>query len=117
MLLARPAPMVQKATKRRNSMGAGIENQIGPFMYADGALFEKAFGGRLFRIVIAGARNAGIIGPEDNGIAVLDEDNQAIVIDQHIREGSGYFGPSERQKAEAERIMGMDWKQFTSFLR
>jgi len=95
----------------------GIDNQIGPYMYADGAIFEKAFGGRLFKVVIAGARNAGIIGPEDNGIAILDEDYQQIVLDNHVKESSGYFGPSRRQWEEAGRIMDMNWEQFTDFIR
>lgn len=98
-------------------MGAGIKNQIGPYMYADGAIAEKAFAGRLFKVVIAGARNAGIIGSEDNGIVVLDEDNQAIALDNHVKESTGYFGPSERQWAEFRRIMAMDWAAFSEFVR
>lgn len=99
-------------------MGKGIQNKIGPYMYADGALFEKAFaGGRDFKIVIAGAFNAGIIGSEHNGIVVLDETYSNVVLDQHVREDSGYFGPSARQMAEAERIMAMDWAEFSKFCR
>lgn len=98
-------------------MGKGIKNQIGPYMYAEGAIGEKAFSGRLFKIVIAGARNAGIIGPEDNGIAILDDDHNAVVLDNHVKESTGYFGPSANQLAEFQRIMGMDWKAFTDFVR
>jgi len=98
-------------------MGKGIANKIGQFRYADGALSEKAFSGRLFKILIAGAEEAGVIGSECNGIAILDDNFQRVALTGHVREASGYYGPSERQWAEFRRILAMDWREFTSFLR
>lgn len=98
-------------------MSSGIKNQIGPYRYADDALGEKSFGGRLFKIVIAGAFDAGIVGSECNGIVILDENNESVVLDEHFKEVSGYNGPSARQKAEFKRIMDMDWPEFSKFCR
>lgn len=97
-------------------MSAGIQKSFGPYLYAEGALTNKKFGDRSFTIIISGARNAGIIGPEDNGIVILDDDNRSVVLDNHIKETSGYDGPSKAQVAERDRIMGMDWKAFTDFM-
>jgi hypothetical protein len=99
-----------------------MDRQHGPYLYKDGWKAEKRFSAdgsstRTFTVLIAAAYNAGIIGSEHNGIAVLDEDNQTLVLDQHLREGSGYFGPSARQKAEYTRVMAMDWKAFSEFCR
>jgi|HigsolmetaGSP11D_1036233.scaffolds.fasta_scaffold02055_1 hypothetical protein len=98
-------------------MGIGVKNRIGQFTYADGAIGEKSFRGRNFIVVIAGARIAGIVGPEDNGIVILDEDHGTVVLDNHVKETSGYFGPSRRQIAEFKRIMAMDWAEFSEFVR
>lgn len=99
-------------------MGAGIANQVGPYMYADGAMAEKTFeGGRTFIVVIAGAYNAGIIGSEHNGIAILDKDHGQVVLDQHLITGSGYSGPSRDQQLEFQRIMKLDWAGFRDFMR
>ncbi|MTH94795.1 hypothetical protein [Roseibium sp. RKSG952] len=98
-------------------MSDGIKNQIGRYHYADGAIGEKSFRNRLFKVVIAGAYNAGIVGPEHNGIAILDENNLQVVLDQHCPQLSGSFGPSASQKAEFDRIMAMDWKAFSKFCR
>lgn len=98
-------------------MSDGIKNKIGNWRYADGSLAEKSFGGRLFKIVIAGARDEGIVGPEVNGILVIDEMSQNVVLACHMREDSGYFGPSARQMAEFKRILSMDWDEFSKFVR
>ena len=79
-------------------MSAGIANQIGPFMYADGALRTREVEGTVYKIGIAGAYNAhGLIGSEHNGLFVLDDTNKQVVLDRHAEEHTGYFGPSERQ--------------------
>jgi hypothetical protein len=33
----------------------------------------------------------------------------------HVRESTGYFGPSERQQKEFKRIVALDWKEFSEF--
>lgn len=99
-----------------------LTGKIGPYLHAEGCAADKVFdlgggGKRTFKVVIAGALHAGIIGPEYNGIAVLDDDANQVVLDQHCRIDSGYFGPSAKQKAEFDRIMAMDWKGFTAFVK
>jgi len=74
------------------------------------------FGRRSFRVVLYGAYNAfGLIGPEKNGIAVLDEDSMQVVLDGHCPQDNGYFGPSDAQTAEWNRICGMDAAEFVEF--
>ena len=73
---------------------------------------------RTFRVLVYGAYNAyGLIGSECNGILVLDEDFKTVILDEHAKEDTGYFGPSERQLAEWERIVAMfDYKDFAAFV-
>ena len=63
-----------------------LSNQVGPYHYADGMLrklsFDAGRGSRTFKVVIASAYNAGIVGPEHNGIVVLDDDHGQVVLDQ-----------------------------------
>jgi hypothetical protein len=99
-----------------------LDKKIGPYLYQDGWLAQKTFNDhqgipRSFTVLIAGAYDAGIIGPEHNGIVVLDDDNRQVVLDQHVRESSGYYGPTVRQQAEFQRVMAMGWKEFTGFCR
>jgi hypothetical protein len=78
---------------------------------------QKNFDKRNFVIFIYGATNVyGLIGPEDNGIAILDEDNKRVILDGHCRENTGYFGPSQKQINEFNRIMGMTWGEFKDFV-
>lgn len=69
--------------------------------------------GRKFRVLLYSALNAnGLIGPEFNGIAVLDEDDKKVIVDNIEKQDSGYFGPSEKQKAKFEEICQMKFKEF-----
>lgn len=73
--------------------------------------------GRTLRVVLYGAYNAlGLIGPEMNGIAILDEDARCVVLDGHLQEDTGYFGPSRRQVIEHSRIMGMTDEELEDFI-
>lgn len=100
-----------------------MDRRIGPYHYADGWMAQKRFPAedgtsvRTFTVVVAAAYNAGIIGPEHNGLAILDEDNQSVVLDQHLCASTGYYGPSKEQKAEFRRVMDMDWETFSKFCR
>ena len=82
-------------------------NHIGPFTgIAFDAQRQVLVNGavRRFRIVAYEAYNAcGLIGPEQNGVAVLDEDHKAIVCDQLWQADTGYFGlnPDVLTKAKA----------------
>lgn len=66
-----------------------------------------------FRVLVYGAFNAmGLIGPENNGIAILQEEPALVVADSICLEDSGYFGPSSRQLAEFDRIVSLGWEDF-----
>lgn len=98
-------------------MSTGITNQIGPFMHADGAVRPKRVGKTLYRVGIAGAYNAfGLIGPEHNGIFVLDDTHKRVVLDRDTEESSGYYGPSPRQWARLKEVMEMTDAQFRDFI-
>ncbi len=72
---------------------------------------------RTFTVVIHGAYDAlGLIGSECNGVGVLDEDNKQVVLDQHLRQGSGYFGPTQAQIDEWGRVCGLSYQAFREFV-
>lgn len=74
------------------------------------------FGNRTFRVVLYGAYNAmGLIGTENNGIAILDEDRMQVVLDGHLQEDTGAYGPSDHQMVELRRICRMDSCEFVEF--
>jgi hypothetical protein len=69
--------------------------------------------GRTFRVLTYQAYNAfGLIGPEKNGIAILNDDDRDVVMDEHFRQSSGYFGVGAKVVAEAKRICAMGWEEF-----
>lgn len=77
----------------------------------------RGFRGRTLRVILYGAYNAlGLIGPEDNGIAILDETRKRMILDGHQKEETGYFGPSKSQVEEFVRIMAMDDDQLEEFI-
>lgn len=98
-------------------MSNGTANSYGNYTHADGARRTKKHGDRTFSVMIAGAEVAGITGPEYNGIVIIDEDNRSIVLDRHVKESTGYFGPTQRQWDEMGRIMRMDWADFRQFIK
>lgn len=71
---------------------------------------------RKFSVVVSAAYNAyGLIGPERNGVAVLDEDNKTVLLDRHACQLSGYYGPSLRQIEEWKRVCEMSAESFVRF--
>lgn len=63
-------------------------------------------------ILLSGAYNAyGLIGPEMNGIAVLNDSKKAVVVDMVGREPTGWYpgysGPTERQVELFESLAEM----------
>lgn len=91
---------------------------IGPYTgISREAALEFPEVGRRFRLAIYAAFNAhGLIGSEDNGIVLLDEDKRFVVLDQHFQEFSGYYGPTVRQIDEFERITKLNWTEFCEFV-
>lgn len=72
---------------------------------------------RTFRVLVYGAYNAmGLIGSEHNGLAILDEDNMAVLCDKIECEDSGYFGPSNRQLNAFDSVTGLSWPEFQSMV-
>lgn len=71
---------------------------------------------RSFRVIVYGAYNAmGLIGTENNGIAVLDEDRMQVVLDGHCPQETGAFGPSGPQMDEWMRVCDMEALEFVEF--
>lgn len=95
-----------------------IGNQIGPFVYSDAAPLIRVKKGKVPYIIgVATAYNArGLIGPEANGVFVLNDEAKAVVTDQIEKQQSGYYGPSAAQIAEQKRIAALPAKQFRSFI-
>lgn len=58
----------------------------------------------------------GLIGPEKNGIFVLDDTRHLVILDEHLIQSSGYFGASKEQFAEVRRISKLNWKAFKTFV-
>lgn len=82
-----------------------LSNRIGNYHYADGALARRTVQGTEYIIGIASAYNAyGLIGPEHNGIFILDDTNKQVVLDQDTPQQSGYYGPNIAQWAKLEAI-------------
>ncbi len=88
-------------------MSNGIQNRIGNYHYADGAMRRRTVGGIDYIVGIAGAYNAfGLIGSEQNGIFVLDDTNKAVVFDRDTENRSGgYHGPSQAQWDRLKELM------------
>jgi len=72
---------------------------------------------RCFRVFAYRAYNAyGLIGPEHNGIAIADDDKKNILCDGLKPISTGYFGLSQEQLKEADRITKLTWEQFRDFV-
>ena len=111
---ARQAPLQWESI----DMAQGIQSQTGQYMHAHGAARRYKIGGTTYVIGIAGAYNAyGMIGPEHNGIFILDDDAKRVVLDRHCEELSGYFGPSQAQWEEMKRIAELPITSFHNFCR
>lgn len=97
-----------------------LANKIAGYRYPDGFRKDLVFdGGRSMILVAASAYDAGgMIGPEYNGLLVIDSDNNSIVLEQHMREGSGSQGPTRSQRAEFDRLSNMtEWRDFAAWLK
>jgi hypothetical protein len=89
--------------------------KLGQYM---GVEFDKrAISNTDMRVITYQAYNAfGLIGSECNGIAILDERNQAVVLDEHLKQQSGYCGASQSQLLEAERIVNLGSDELNAFI-
>ena len=98
-------------------MASVIEGaRVGPFM---GVQRDKiiTFGKRKFRVVLYAAYNAfGLIGSERNGVAVLDENKRAVLLDGESQIDSGYYGASGAQFKRFDEVVAMSWLQFQTWV-
>jgi hypothetical protein len=68
-----------------------------------GVEFDKTVGN--YRIITYQAYDAfGLIGSEHNGIAVLNETDKNVVLDQYCRQSSGYDGVGDHVIKKAEEL-------------
>jgi len=91
---------------------------VGPYTYVTrDQTKEFPEVGLTFRVILYGAYNAfGLIGTECNGIAVLDNTNMQVVLDEHCKGPAGFGKPTVRQAKEYEHIMTMGWDSFRAFI-
>ena len=91
--------------------------RVGPYMGVTRDNVRTFDNGRSFRVLVFGAYNAmGLIGSEFNGLAVLDEDEKAVLADRIGCESSGYFGPSKDQLQLFDHAMACPWDQFQTLI-
>lgn len=70
-----------------------------------------------FIIGYATAYNAfGLIGSECNGIFVLNESRKTVVLDEHMRADTGYFGPTQAHLRELDRLEHLPDQEFVDFV-
>jgi hypothetical protein len=97
-----------------------LNRSVGPYTgisYDQPLQFETVEGTRKFWVLLYGAYNAmGLIGSECNGIAILDEDKKAVLLDEFARISSGWFGPSRSQVLAYLGILELEWDEFKSFV-
>jgi hypothetical protein len=90
--------------------------RVGPYMGISRDVTRSDNGGT-YRFIVYGAYNAyGLIGPEMNGIAVLDEDKKSVLCDLIAREDSGYFGPTQYQLNMLDHLMKIPFDEFKQFI-
>jgi hypothetical protein len=69
-----------------------------------------------FIFTYKGYNCGGFTAYEDNGIGIIDEVRKGVLLDEHLKQDSGYYGASKAQIAEVERIAGLDELYFKSFV-
>ena len=88
--------------------------QVGPYV---GVSRDEIVQDGKYRVLLYGAYNAmGLIGPECNGIAVLDQGKMSVLLDEEAKEPSGYFGPSRAQERRYKEIMAMSLVKFRQWV-
>jgi hypothetical protein len=99
-------------------MSIGITHQTGPYMHAEGAVRRRVVQGTTYIVGIAGAYNAfGLIGPEHNGLFVLNDTTKQVLTDRICEEPSGYHGPSARQWEALAQAMRSPPLEFVAMVK
>jgi hypothetical protein len=99
-------------------MSMGIKNRAGQYLHADGAARKRTIKGSVYIVGIAGAYDAhGLIGPEHNGLFVLDDTEKRVLTDRNGEIASGYNGPSQAQWLNLQDVMGMSGPKFIKWIK
>jgi hypothetical protein len=73
-------------------------------------------------ILLSGAYNAlGLIGPEMNGIAILNDSRKGVVLDMEAQASSGWYpgfgGPTKKQQKRFEELATMENHAIIAWIR
>lgn len=95
-----------------------LTNNIGPYMgISANSRIDFPEVELSFQVVVYGAFNAmGLIGSEGNGIAIFEITRGYVVLDEHCKTSSGWYGPTRTQLEEFNRIAGLEWEDFRAFV-
>lgn len=95
--------------------------KTGPYLHApEHKVFLEFVGGELprsFTVILAVANMANGMRLDRNGIAVIDNDNWAVIADQIGAQPTGIRGASTEQKQAFAKMMDMNWAEFSHLLR
>ena len=94
--------------------------QIGDRIQDRWEVHDIKCGGTDIVIAVYGAYNAmGLIGPEYNGIVILDNTDKMVLVDRHMEHpgGSGYYGPHPDTVREWARLVNMSPSDLLLFIR
>ena len=90
---------------------------IGPYTSITKDVTRTYENGRTIRFAIYGMYNAhGLLGPEHNGVVILDDDEKLVICDKIERADSGYFGPTQRQRDAFEMLTAYSWSSLAKFV-
>lgn len=91
--------------------------RLGNYHIDPDTMIKKRAQRQTFIVGFSCAYNAfGLIGSEVNGIVVLNDTKKDVVLDEHLRADSGYFGPGDQHRKELERLKGLKPKEFMDFI-
>jgi len=98
-------------------MGVSFDATTTKQVRGPGRLGGIEIGKRVFRIIVYSAYNAfGLIGTEDNGVAILDEDYRRVLTDKIAPQLTGMFGPSGGQETIFTSLVVMPADLFREFV-
>lgn len=90
---------------------------ITPYEYLSVDHTKELSNGDTYRIVVYGAYNAmGLIGTEKNGIAILDNQQMAVLCDEICPVNSGYNTPTTDQINMVSTLIDMNDEDFKEFI-
>jgi len=90
-----------------------MSKRIGPFIYSGEHIKTVKYpSGDIYTFVLYSAYNAmGLVGKENNGIAVLDENNKAVVCDKIMCSES-----TDRKIETFHKLINLDFNDMYSFI-